>query len=153
VIGDQIDFFDDKLIKHLFHRTFISRDSTTGHQDRISFFQFDDIVFISGHPRQCSEFFALRSCREDKNPIFRHIIYFIIQFADILFRNIDIAQLLTDFDKIYHRSSRKKDYFIISDRAIDDLDYSSYVGSESCDEYSAIYALDDIIECFTDDFF
>jgi len=61
--------------------------------------------------------------------------------------------LLADFYDIDHRSSGKEDYFIVFDSAIDDLDDSSYIGSECSDKYSAFYSFDDAIKRLTDDFF
>jgi cephalosporin hydroxylase len=60
---------------------------------------------------------------------------------------------LTDFDKVDHRSSGKEDYFIVSDSAVDDLDYPSYVSGKGSDEYSAVHTLDNIIKRFSDDLF
>jgi hypothetical protein len=61
--------------------------------------------------------------------------------------------MLTDIYKIDHRSSGKKNHFVVSDSAIDDLNHPSYIGSKRSDEYSSLYSFDNIIKRFTDNLF
>lgn len=70
-----------------------------------------------------------------------------------MFWHSDIAEFLTEFDIIDHRSSGKKDHFIIFDRSIDDLNYSTDIGSKSRDDHPAFTISDDTIQTISNDFF
>jgi hypothetical protein len=60
---------------------------------------------------------------------------------------------LTDIDVVYHRSSRKKNYSIVLDCTVYNLDNSTNIGSKSRDKYPSWGVFDLSFNSFSYDFF